>query len=177
MAKAGTHYERAFEDMLRGRGIPYVAVDQAKKAVFAGVRIKSFDFLVYPAKGAKILVDVKGRKFSYTAYQQGRWGETWVTSVDVAGLSCWEEVFGAGYKSAFVFAYWLTDSNEGDQERENNLFEDIYHFEGRDYAFAVVEVDTYQRRMRVRSVSWNTVFVSQRQFRQMAQPFGEYIRD
>ncbi|MCP4711234.1 MAG: HYExAFE family protein, partial [Planctomycetes bacterium] len=105
MAKAGTHYERAFEDMLSGRGIRYVAVDQAKKAVFAGVRIKSFDFLVYPAKGAKILVDVKGRKFSLAAYKQGRWGETWVTNLDVEGLQSWEEVFGAGYKAAFVFAY------------------------------------------------------------------------
>ena len=176
MAKAGTHYERAFEDMLGRRGIRYVAVDQAKKAVFAGVRIKSFDFLVYPAQGAKILVDVKGRKFSYAGYQKGRWGETWVTSVDVDGLSCWEEVFGVGYKSVFVFAYWLTDSNEGDQERKDRIFDDIYRFEGRDYAFAVTEVCTYRRRMRTRSVSWNTVFVSQRQFRQMAQPFDDYIR-
>ncbi|MCP4710043.1 MAG: HYExAFE family protein [Planctomycetes bacterium] len=176
MAKAGTHYERAFEDMLHRRKIRYVAVDQAKKAVFAGVRIKSFDFLVYPAQGTKILVDVKGRKFSSTAYQKGRWGETWVTSVDVEGLNCWEEVFGAGYKAAFVFAYWLTDCHEGDLELESSFFDDIYRYEGRDYAFAVVEVDTYQRWMRTRSASWKTVFVSQRQFRRMAQPFDEYIR-
>jgi len=176
MAKAGTHYERAFEDMLRGRGIRYVAVDQAKKAVFAGVRIKSFDFLVYPAAGDKILVDVKGRKFTCAGYHQGRWGETWVTRVDVEGLSCWEEVFGEGYKAAFVFAYWLTDGVERNEKREHNLFDDIYRFEGRDYAFAVTEVDTYRRRMRTRSASWQTVFVSQRQFRQMARSFGEYIR-
>ncbi len=46
MSKGRHHYEEAFEDYLRGAGRPYVAVDDAKRAVFSGAHIKSFDFLV-----------------------------------------------------------------------------------------------------------------------------------
>jgi len=43
---------RAF---LRDRGIPYVAVDEAKKALFANSRLKSFDFVVYSRNGPNLL--------------------------------------------------------------------------------------------------------------------------
>ena len=41
---------------------PYVAVDEAKKALFANAQLKSFDFVVYSKNGPNLLVDVKGRK-------------------------------------------------------------------------------------------------------------------
>ncbi len=63
MARRHIHYEAAFEDYLRSRGLPYVAVDETRKAIFAGTRVKSFDFLVYHDRGSNRLVDVKGRKF------------------------------------------------------------------------------------------------------------------
>src|SRR5688500_7028395 len=44
MADRKIHYEAAFEAYLRERGIPYVAVDEAKKAIFANAKLKSFDF-------------------------------------------------------------------------------------------------------------------------------------
>ena len=65
MANRKVIYEACFEDYLRTAGVPYVAVDEAKKALFAGVRLKSFDFVVYSASGANLLVDVKGRRFPY----------------------------------------------------------------------------------------------------------------
>ena len=34
--KPVVHYEAAFEDFLRRKGLPYIAVDEAKKALFAG---------------------------------------------------------------------------------------------------------------------------------------------
>ena len=55
------HYEAAFEDYLRSRGIPYVPVDETRKAIFSGTRIKSFDFLIYPPESKPWIVDVKGR--------------------------------------------------------------------------------------------------------------------
>src|ERR1043165_9765394 len=58
------HYEAAFEDYLRRKGLPYVAVDEAKKALVAGAKLKSFDFVVYRPDGKNLLVDVKGRKLS-----------------------------------------------------------------------------------------------------------------
>src|SRR2546423_987338 len=62
MADRTVHYEAAFEAFLRERGIPYVAVDEAKKALFANAKLKSFDFVVYSKNGPNLLVDVKGRQ-------------------------------------------------------------------------------------------------------------------
>ena len=51
MADRTIHYEAAFEAFLRERGVPYVAVDEAKKALFASAKLKSFDFVVYSKSG------------------------------------------------------------------------------------------------------------------------------
>ena len=59
------HYEAAFEAFLRGKGIPYVAVDEAKKALFADAKLKSFDFVVYSKTGPNLLIDVKGRQVQW----------------------------------------------------------------------------------------------------------------
>src|SRR5947207_1882728 len=81
MAQRRHHYEHAFEEYLRARRIPYVAVDEARKALLpvgvgagapiATVRtpedigvaasLKSFDFVIY-GQGANLLVEVKGRQ-------------------------------------------------------------------------------------------------------------------
>ncbi|MEZ6233160.1 MAG: HYExAFE family protein [Phycisphaerales bacterium] len=70
------HYQRAFEEYVRLRRIPYVSVDEARRAILpdasplkvetgdgAGrlATLKSFDFVVY-APGSNLLVEVKGRK-------------------------------------------------------------------------------------------------------------------
>ena len=62
MADRTVHYEAAFEAFLRDRGIPYVAVDEAKKALFSTAKLKSFDFVVYSKNGPNLLIDVKGRQ-------------------------------------------------------------------------------------------------------------------
>ncbi len=118
MPRRGAHYERAFESCLQQRQIPYVAVDQAKKAVFAGAKIKSFDFILYPRQGPKILADVKGRKVASRSFLRGRGAETWTSRDDVAGLQAWEQVFGSEYLAAFIFAYWLTDNLPNQYEFE-----------------------------------------------------------
>lgn len=42
VANRDNHYEAAFEEYLRGRGIPYVAVDEAKRSLLSsGASIKS----------------------------------------------------------------------------------------------------------------------------------------
>src|ERR1700722_5584247 len=76
------HYEAAFEAFLRERGIPCVAVDEAKRALFANAKLKSFDFVVYSKNGPNLLVDVKGRQ---ARNKSGRSGfETWTTEQDVS---------------------------------------------------------------------------------------------
>lgn len=74
MAQRRHHYERAFEHFLRSRRIPYIAVNEARKALLptgAALRVeggggksralKSFDFVIY-GEGLNLLVEIKGRK-------------------------------------------------------------------------------------------------------------------
>jgi hypothetical protein len=64
MANRDNHYEAAFEEFLRVRGVPYVAVDEARRSLLSdGRSIKSLDFIVASPGGASWLVDVKGRRF------------------------------------------------------------------------------------------------------------------
>src|SRR4051794_31535410 len=105
MADRSGHYEAAFEAFFRDRGVPYVAGDEAKKALFADARVKSFDFVVYSKNGPNLLVDVKGRqlcgKTARGAFQ------TWTTEQDVSDLAQWEQVFGEGFKAVVAFVYWI----------------------------------------------------------------------
>src|SRR5580692_6226436 len=105
MADRSIHYEAAFEAFLRERGIPCVAVDEAKKALFATAKLKSFDFVVYSKSGPNLLVDVKGRQVRNRSARKGF--ETWTTEQDVADLMQWEQVFGEGYKAVLTFIYWI----------------------------------------------------------------------
>jgi len=222
MPRRGTHYERAFESYLQERQIPYVAVDQAKKAVFAGAKIKSFDFILYPRRGPKILADVKGRKLAYRSFLRGRGAESWTTRKDVSGLQAWEEVFGSEYLAAFIFAYWLNEnlpkkyaihdsrlekpiqnaifnnglqhfyetnpisnsnpdvpmshSNPQPESLEPGLFDDVFRYQQRDYAFWVMELNGYRLRMKQRSAKWETVYVPRKSFRKSAHPFMEFVQ-
>jgi len=103
------HYESAFDDCLRRHGWPFIRVDEQKRAVFTGAKIKSFDFLVYPSTGKGWLVDVKGRSFPYDGRHGRRYWENWVTQDDLEGLRAWESVFGDDFEAVFVFAYWLRE--------------------------------------------------------------------
>ncbi len=74
MANRDNHYEAAFEEYLRGRGIPYVAVDEAKRSLLSsGASIKSLDFIVSSPGPTTWLVDVKGRRFPSGDVQKQYW--------------------------------------------------------------------------------------------------------
>lgn len=189
MSLAATHYEQAFEHYLQQCRLPYVAVDQAKKAVFADVRLKSFDFIVYGRQSRCFLVDVKGRKFPRSQFEKGRWGQNWVTADDVDGLMRWQEIFGGDYVALFVFAYWLCDDwhgracmagpprdrPTGPRASSSNLFETVFNHGQRDYFFAGVQLDAYRRHMKPRSPKWRTVYVPARHFGQLVRPFSELM--
>src|SRR5882724_2931294 len=159
MADRKIHYEAAFEAYLREKAIPYVAVDEAKKAMFANAKLKSFDFVVYSKSAANLLVDVKGRKLmgsSGSSYQ------TWATEQDVADLMQWQGVFGEGFKAVLLFAYWI----DPPLVPEKGMFE---HKE-RWYLMLGVELREYQEHMRRRSVKWETVALPQAEFKSLARP-------
>jgi hypothetical protein len=181
MAQRQHHYEQAFEDYLRARRIPYVAVDEAKKALLPdptvafrsqdqGAALKSFDFVIY-GQGQNLLVEIKGRKIGrkVSATGRGRGGgrlENWVTMDDVASLGRWEQLFGPEFQAAFVFVYWCDD------QPPDALFQEMFECRGRWYALRAVKVRDYTGVMKLRSPRWRTVNVPPAVFEKISAPFA-----
>ena len=76
------------EEHLRDKGWPYVAVTEAKKAIFGGAGVKAFDFLVYSSTGPNLLALVVTRR---------------PTAEQVQQMQEWEKVFGGDFRTAFTF--------------------------------------------------------------------------
>jgi hypothetical protein len=165
MADRTVHYEAAFEGYLRHRGIPYVAVDEAKRALFATAKLKSFDFVVYSKTGPNLLIDVKGRSCRDRAKRSGF--ETWSAEQDVTDLQQWEQVFGDGFKAVLMFVYWI----------EPPLTSDAGMFEFRDKWYLLMGVDLaeYRNHMRRRSAKWATVCLPAAGFRDLARPIDSWL--
>lgn len=169
--KPHLHYEAAFEDYLQTRRIPYVPVDETRKTLFAGSKIKSFDFLVYPSEDQHWIVDVKGRNFPYldaNGHGTGRYWENWVTQEDLDGLGEWETVFGAEFEARFVFAYHLSGPPDRWPTGRPHAFHDAL------YAFMTVRLNDYRQHCRRRSAGWGTVCMPRRVFRELARPVGSF---
>ncbi len=182
MTQRRHHYEAAFEDFLRSSRIPYVAVDEAKKALLpesASPRlevhradvdrassVKSFDFVIY-GESQNLLLEVKGRRVSprtLAASARSRL-ENWVTQDDVDSLATWGSLFGQGFEPAFVFVYWC------EEQPPDALFQEIFESRGRWYALRCVLLSDYRANMKVRSPRWRTVDIASSRFEQISQPF------
>lgn len=165
MAAGNRHYEAAFEDFLRSRQAQYVAVSETHRALFAGVKVKSFDFLVAGRGGGTLIVDIKGRR----APGDGSAGlQNWVTRDDVDGLQRWEEVFGTGFAALLLFAYWLS-------EPPAEPGPEVHVYEGACYRFLGVRLADYAAGMRERSPKWGTVNVPSGFFREISRPASEFL--
>lgn len=183
------HYEAAFEDFLRSSRIPYVAVDEAKKALLpesASPRlevrrdgderassVKSFDFVIY-GESQNLLLEVKGRRISPRSLAAARIDaarparsrlENWVTQDDIDSLATWGSLFGSGFEPAFVFVYWC------EEQPPDALFQEIFESRGRWYALRCVLLSDYRANMKVRSPRWRTVHIATSRFEQISQPF------
>lgn len=165
MADRNVHYEAAFEGFLRDRGIPYVAVDEAKKALFANAKLKSFDFVVYSKNGPNLLVDIKGR--SMKQGKNKRSFETWATQRDVEDLMQWQQVFGEGFSAIFAFVYWI----DAPLTPEPGMYE----FRERWYLLMGVDLAEYRNHMRRRSPKWETVCLPSEDFRLLARPLESWL--
>lgn len=165
MADRSIHYEAAFEAFLRDKGIPYVAVDEAKKALFANAKLKSFDFVVYSKNGPNLLIDVKGRQRRDGSAKRSF--ESWTTERDVDDLLQWEQVFGEGFRALLAFVYWI----EAPLTPEPGMFT---HRE-RWYQLMGIDLNEYRTHMRRRSIKWETVSLSVNDFRQLARPIDSWL--
>lgn len=168
------HYEVAFEAFLRERGLPYVAVDESKKALFSGSKLKSFDFVVYSRSGPNLLIDVKGRKVEGDSASL----QTWTTRRDVDDLLQWERIFGDGFSAIFGFVYWvepvLTSPPGHFVHRAGNDRLPLPERE-RHYLMFGVNLLDYRNHMSRRSVRWDTVSMPADSFRQLAKPIEQWL--
>ena len=175
------HYELALEHYLRSRRVPYVAVDEARKALApadAGGALKSFDLVLY-GESMNLLVEVKGRRFGVSMgaggatvggtgreVQRSGWRgrlESWATEEDVRCLLEWERLFGPGFRAAFVFVYWC------ESQPPAPLFEEVLEFTGRWYVLRVALAQEYARSMKPRSPKWRTVHVPKADFERLSR--------
>lgn len=168
---------------MRQRRIPYLSVDEARKALLPdGARLqllgadpeappsalKSFDFVIYGSP-VNLLVDVKGRQLpasrSRTASTARRL-ESWVTQDDVDSLAVWESLFGDGFQAAFLFLY-LCEGQPPDA-----LFQEIFEDRERWYAIRSITLADYRSCMKVRSPRWRTVDLPAAEFQRLSRPFS-----
>jgi len=161
------HYEAAFEEYLRARQVPYVAVDEARRTLAGDASLKSLDFIVSSSRGRSWLVDVKGRRFP--SGEQKQYWKNWSTRDDLTSLSRWEKLFGEQFAALFVFAYNI----HGD--RSPLPSEKLFEHQGALYGFVAIRLEHYSVYARQISPRWDTVAMPVEQFRRLAQPLDALL--
>lgn len=161
------HYELAFEEFLRARRIPYVAVDEARRSMLADSTVKSLDFIVNTPGGRCWLVDVKGRRFP--SGEQKHYWKNWSTRDDLRSLARWEQLFGERFQGLFVFAYSIGGA------RTPLPVEQCFEFRGRRYGFVAIRLQQYACHARQISPRWDTVAMPVGRFRQLAEPLENLL--
>lgn len=96
-----------FEAWLQERGWPYVAIDEAKKAIFATTDIESFDYLVYSEVAPNLLVLLSTPEAATDTVRND--------------MIEWEKLFGRDFRAVYVWGdpreQWQGQLVSGTQER------------------------------------------------------------
>jgi hypothetical protein len=158
------HYEKAFAGWLVENQVEFVSTAEQHKPVFEKSELKSFDFLLCPPSGKKIIAEVKGRHFKGTTLTNLSRLECWVTTDDVDGLAAWQRTLGPDYEANFIFTYRVQNVDVDFDGRE------IFDYNGDQYLFLAVRLADYIKYMKQRSPKWRTVTLSADKFRLCARP-------
>jgi hypothetical protein len=167
VANRDNHYEAAFEAYLRAKQVPYVAVDETRRALLAGDSLKSLDYIVSATSGARWLVDVKGRLFP--SGEQRQYWKNWSTRDDLVSLAQWERLFGEGFEGLFVFAYCVVGDRAPVPESRLFAYRDLK------YGFIGIRLSDYAQEARQISPKWDTVALPAERFRSLARPVETYL--
>ncbi len=168
MTQRHNHYEAAFEAYLRDRGVPYVAVDEAKRARWGSRSLKSLDFIVSPADASqRWLVDVKGRRFPSGRRRQ--FWKNWSTHDDVASLARWQALFGAPFTPLLAFVYEIAGDVAPLPAAQ------LFAFRRRLYAMVAIRLDHYSSAAREISPKWGTLAMPAARFRELARPLADFL--
>ena len=183
MANSMNDYEKAFESWLQDNGVRFMAMDQNKRRIFARDKVKTFDFLLYPANPAPstglkkvVIAEIKGRKFKGRSLAGLAGMQSWVTMDDVRGLADWEQVLAESkplgdvtIEASFIFAYKFDNI---DVESDGT---ETYDFEDDQYIFYAVTLADYKKFMTLRSPKWETVTLPAAKFRQVAIDVRKFL--
>jgi hypothetical protein len=165
------HYEAAFEAYLRERQVGFLAVDEAKRSILGGAAVKSLDFVVVGPDPARLVIDVKGRRFPGGTEEKPRevW-QSWSTEDDVAGLRAWAERFGPDYRGILAFAYEIAP-----HYRVAEQTPDAFFFRGRTYLMRGIDALAYAATMAPRSRRWGPGHLPAPAFRALCRPFSYFL--
>jgi len=169
--KRDNHYEAAFEAFVRALGLAVVAVDEARRSYLDSDSVKSPDFLVVGPRDARLVVDVKGRKFPGGTPEQPRmtW-QNWCEAADVDALQRWAARLGPDYRGVLAFVYDIRPHVDLPADTPN-----VFAFRDRVYLMRGVLVDDYRSAMRTRSPRWGTVHLPTAAFRELVKPFSWFL--
>jgi hypothetical protein len=162
------HYEAAFEGWLQSQRLCYVAVDEARRCVLDldEAPLKSLDFIIYGPRGARLVVDVKGRRFpSGKPGRERRVWKNWTMQEDAEALGRWAQRFGPDYRGVLVFTYHILPQVELPEDTE-----DLFVWRGRRYLLRAIDAREYHRHQRLLSPGWGTVFLPSAVFRELVRP-------
>jgi hypothetical protein len=200
MTQRRHHYEVAFEEFLRLRRTPYVAVDEARKALLPegaalmvredepggssrACAIKSFDFVIY-GSGMNLLIEVKGRRVSWRG--SGKAGAPLHAPPGAAAaqrprrgrLESWVTIddieslsrWEVLFGPEFEAAFVFVYWCE--VQPPDALFQEVFAHRDRWYALRAVTLREYRQAMKVRSTRWRTVDVAPSVFERISMPFA-----
>jgi len=164
VARRSNHYEAAFEEYLRDRKIPYIAVDETRRSLLGEGSIKSLDFVASPPNASgSWLIDVKGRQFP-TGKQRKQYWKNWSTLDDLRSMSRWQHIFGPQFNGLLVFAFLVVaDVAPLPADR-------LFEHNNKLYGFVAIRLDYYTCWARTVSKSWGTVSMPTARFRDLAEP-------
>ncbi|MFO0848630.1 MAG: HYExAFE family protein [Gemmataceae bacterium] len=165
------HYEAAFEAFLRDRRVGFIPVDEAKRSLLGDADVKSLDFIVVGPDSARLVVDVKGRKFPGGSSEQPRpvW-QNWSTEEDIDGLDRWAAHLGPGFRGVLAFVYHIQPPFELPAGTP-----DLFTFRDRTYLMRAVDAAAYRAHMKPRSRRWATVHLGTADFRRLVRPFTAFL--
>lgn len=197
------HYQRAFEVYVRAERLPYVSVDEARRAILPGranngpaaaaaATLKSFDFVVY-GSGGNLLVEVKGRKVARrrrvsagTGASDEQRGRAGAPGGQLRGpgrtrLETWVtrddveslRVWEGLFGEGFTAVFAFVYWCE--ELPPGALFEEYVEHEGRSYAIRCIGRADYERCMRPRSPRWGTVHLTPDSFDRLSRPLAGRI--